>query len=40
MKQVTMVVPKGNTPLSSIAGSFAILTRANARWRKMGNKPI
>lgn len=40
MKQVTIVVPKGNVNLSSITGSFEILTRANQYWQKMGNKPI
>jgi len=40
MKQVTIVVPKGNANLSSITGSFEILTRANEYWQKMGNKPI
>ncbi len=40
MKQVTIVVPKGNANLSSITGSFEILTRANEYWRKMGNKPM
>jgi transcriptional regulator GlxA family with amidase domain len=40
MKQVTIVVPKGKCNLSSIAGSFEILNGANARWRKMGNRPM
>lgn len=40
MKQVTIVVPKGNVNLSSITGSFEILTRANEYWQKMGNKPM
>lgn len=40
MKQVTIVVPKGNANLSSITGSFEILTRANDYWQKMGNKPM
>ncbi|MEJ7830866.1 MAG: helix-turn-helix domain-containing protein [Segetibacter sp.] len=40
MKQVTIVVPKGNINLSSITGSFEILTRANDCWRKMGNRPM
>ena len=40
MKQVTIVVPVGNPHLSSISGSFEILNRANAYWRKMGNKPM
>lgn len=37
MKQVIIVVPKGETNLSSITGSFEILTRANAFWQKMGH---
>lgn len=40
MKHVTIVVPKGNITLSSIAGSYEILTSANEYWRKLGNKPI
>jgi transcriptional regulator GlxA family with amidase domain len=40
MKQVTIVVPKEYANLSSIAGSFQILTRANEYWQKMGNKPM
>lgn len=40
MQQVTIIVPKGNVNLSSITGSFEILTRANAYWQKMGNKPF
>src|SRR5882724_3565215 len=40
MKQVTIVVPNGNAVLSSIAGSFEILTSANEYWRKMGNRPM
>lgn len=40
MKQVTIVVPKGNVNLSSITGSFEILTRANAYWERIGNKPL
>lgn len=39
MKQVTIVVPAGNVNLSSITGSFEILTRANDIWQRMGNKP-
>lgn len=38
MKQVTIVIPKGNVNLSSITGSFEILTRADAYWQKQGNK--
>jgi len=40
MKHVTIVVPKADTNLISIAGPFQILTRANAYWQKMGNKPL
>ena len=38
MKQVTIVVPKGNINISSITGAFEILTYANEYWRKMGNE--
>ena len=40
MKQVTIVVPKGQVNLSSITGSFEILTRANQYWQKAGHKPM
>jgi hypothetical protein len=40
VKQVTIVVPNGNPHMSSIAGSFEILTRAESYWKKMGNRPI
>jgi transcriptional regulator GlxA family with amidase domain len=40
MKLVTIVVPKGNAVLACITGSFNILTSANARWEKKGNRPI
>lgn len=40
MKQVIIVVPQGEINLSSITGSFEILTRANDYWVKMGNKPM
>ncbi|MEP6748865.1 MAG: helix-turn-helix domain-containing protein, partial [Bacteroidota bacterium] len=40
MKQVTIVVPKGNVNLSSITGSLEILSRADTYWRKMGNRPM
>ena len=40
MKQVTIVVPTGETNLSSITGSYEILTRANAYWQKIGNKSM
>ena len=40
MKRVTIVVPKGNVNLSSITGSFEILSRANDYWQKIGNKSM
>jgi len=40
LKQVTIIVPKGNINLSSISGTFEILSRANEYWRKMGNRPV
>ncbi len=40
MKQVVIVVPKGEANLSSITGSFEILSKANGHWRKMGHKPM
>ncbi len=39
MKQVIIVVPKGDPHLSSIAGSYEILNRANMYWRKSGHRP-
>jgi transcriptional regulator GlxA family with amidase domain len=39
MKQVTIVVPKGNINLSSITGSFEILSRADQYWQAKGHKP-
>jgi transcriptional regulator GlxA family with amidase domain len=40
MKHVTIVVPRGNIVLSSITGSFEILSRANTYWQRAGNKPM
>lgn len=40
MKQVTILVPKGNINLSSITGSYQILTRANEYWQRTGNRPM
>jgi transcriptional regulator GlxA family with amidase domain len=40
VKQVTIVVPKGNPHLSSIAGTYEILNRANMYWQRMGNKSL
>lgn len=38
MKQVVILVPKGDLNLSSITGSFEILNRANTYWQSMGNR--
>lgn len=40
MKQVTIIVPKGEVNLSSITGSFEILNGANGFWQKMGRPPM
>jgi transcriptional regulator GlxA family with amidase domain len=40
MKQVIILIPKGQTNLSSITGTFEILTRANEQWQKMGNTSL
>src|SRR5690349_25063246 len=40
MKHVVIVVPRGQVNLSSITGSFEILTRANEIWTSKGNKPV
>lgn len=40
MKQVTILVPKGRANLACITGSFEVLNRANAYWKKMGNRPM
>ena len=37
MKQVIILIPKGYANLSSISGSFEILTRANDYWQRIGN---
>ncbi|HEY9260581.1 GlxA family transcriptional regulator [Chitinophaga sp.] len=37
MKQVTIIVPEGDVNLSSITGSFEILSGANSFWQKMGH---
>lgn len=39
MKQVTILVPAGNVNLSSVVGTFEILTEANEYWQKNGNTP-
>lgn len=40
MKHLTILVPNGQNNLSSIIGSFKILTRANELWKQQGRKPI
>lgn len=40
VKRVTIVIPKRHANLSSIAGSFQILNRANEYWQKMGNQSL
>lgn len=36
MKHIVIVIPKGNLNLSSVTGSYEILSRANSYWQKMG----
>lgn len=38
MKQVIIIVPKGYVNLSSVVGSYEILTRANDYWQRIGNR--
>lgn len=40
MKQVTIIVPQGKINLSSVAGSYEILSGANAYWKRTGKKPM
>ncbi len=40
MKQLTILVPAGKNNLSSIIGSYKILTRANEYWKSLGKKEI
>ena len=40
MKQVVIVVPEGNANMSSITGSYEILTRANAYWQQVEKKSL
>lgn len=40
MKQVTIVVPEGYANLSSIAGAYQILNRAEGYWQRNGNRPM
>src|SRR5215217_2083949 len=40
MKQVTIVIPGGDVNLSSVTGTYEILTRADAYWQKMGHRQM
>ena len=40
MKHLTILVPEGQNNLSSIVGSYKILTRANQYWENLGNRPV
>ncbi len=40
LKNVTIIVPKGNSNLSSISGSYEIFNRANSIWKNKKNKAI
>ncbi|WP_207513960.1 GlxA family transcriptional regulator [Longitalea luteola] len=40
MKQVIILVPSTYVNLSSVAGCYEILTRANAYWQRLGNKSM
>jgi transcriptional regulator GlxA family with amidase domain len=39
MDRVIIIAPQGETNLSSISGSFEILSKANAYWKRKGNQP-
>lgn len=40
MKHITVIVPDGQNNLSSIIGSYKILTRANSYWKEKGKKEL
>lgn len=40
MKQVTIIVPQGNLNLSSITGTYEVLTEANKHWQRMGHSSL
>ncbi len=40
MKKVTIAIPNGKVNLASVTGSFEILQRANAYWKKHGNQAM
>ena len=40
MEQVTIIIPNDCANLSSITGSFEVLTRANEFWQMQGNRSM
>jgi transcriptional regulator GlxA family with amidase domain len=40
MKQVTIIIPHGEVNLSSVAGSYEILSKANTYWRETKGKQL
>lgn len=40
MKHITILVPEGQNNLSSIVGTYKILTRANAYWKENGKRTL
>lgn len=40
MKQVTILIPAGKVNLSTVMGTFEILTEANDFWQQQGNKSV
>lgn len=40
MKHITILVPEGQNNLSSIVGTYKILTRANACWKENGKRSL
>ncbi len=40
MKHITILVPEGQNNLSSIVGTYKILTRANAYWKENGKRAL
>jgi transcriptional regulator GlxA family with amidase domain len=40
MKQVVILIPKGEVNLSSVHGTFEILSRANDLWKLSGEEPL
>jgi transcriptional regulator GlxA family with amidase domain len=40
MKHLVILVPEGQNNLSSIVGTYKIMTRANQYWENLGNRPV